>query len=115
MDINDRVGDAAAGLRTFPVVLGVNVALAIAAACMLCGLAIGTSALVATCAASAPSMAASARVAASLMFVVSTVVHVAADVRNIVSSKFENDVVSDAIGRSFGPIGRGMILLAICL
>lgn len=115
MDINDRVGDGAAGLRTFPVVVGVRGALAIASACMLCGLAVGTAALVSACAAGAPGVASSARAVAAVLFVMSTIVHVGGDVQNILKSKFDRSVVSDAIGRSFGPIGRGMLLLAVCL
>lgn len=115
MDINDRTGDGAAGLKTIPVVLGLNVALAIAVSCMLCGLVVGTSALAAACASSALGIASSACIGATALFVLNPIVHVAGDVRNIVKSKYEHDAVSDAIGRSFGTIGRGMILLAICL
>jgi 4-hydroxybenzoate polyprenyltransferase len=115
MDINDRIGDGAAGLHTFPVILGVHGALGVAATCMLCGTAIGTAALVAKCLESPPGFGLIARCAAGVMFVFSSVLHVAIDVQNIMESEFDFGVVSDAIAHSFGPIGAGMILLAICL
>lgn len=115
MDINDRAGDGSAGLRTFPVVIGVEGALAVASVCMMCGIAVGASALATACAASTPGVASSARIAAAVLYVLSTIVNVGGDVVNILKSKFDHDVVSDVIDKSFGPIGRGMILLAVCL
>lgn len=115
MDINDRAGDEVAGLRTVPIVLGTRAALAVATACMMCGVAAGTAAIVASCASSTSTLAISARAAAAVAFVVGTIAHVARDVRNIMRSEFDQNMVSDAIQGSFSPIGWGMILLAIFL
>lgn len=115
MDINDRAGDEVAGLRTVPIVLGTRGALAVATACMMCGVAAGTAAIVASCASSTSTLAISARAAAAVAFIFGTIAHVARDVRNIMRSQFDQNMVSDAIQGSFSPIGWGMILLAIFL
>ena len=133
MDINDRAGDAAAGMRTLPVALGARRALAVATAAALGGTAAGATALAgcsvppwtaaaaaavasgAGAAADAAVGEAAVRAAVVAAFVWATAGAAVRDAAVVARSKFDHDVVDAAIGRSFTPIGLGLIVLAVCL
>ena len=117
MDINDRVGDAAAGVPTLPVVLGPYPALAVAAACLAVATVGGFAAMHAAAPASALLAAAGAaapllHAAAAALFLLGVLPAWLA-ICNAVLTRLDADVVSAAIGDSFKSIAVGMILLTL--
>lgn len=117
MDINDRVGDAAASVHTIPVTIGPLPALAVATGCLLvstvagfAGLhaAAGTSAIAAAAGGGAAVVQALAGGAFMLGMLPAWL-----DVCNVLQSSFNEGVVAAAIDNAFKPIAVGLILLTV--
>lgn len=133
MDINDRRGDAAAGVRTLPVALGPHRALTAATTAALLGAAVAAAALAAcrvpeaaaaAVAAAASGVGASAdatvgvaavRTAVVAVFLWTTACVTLRDAMRVLRTGFDEGVVAAAIGGSFTPIGVGFLILAACL
>lgn len=133
MDINDRRGDAAAGVRTLPVALSPRAALALATGVALAGgsaaaaalagchvpaaAAAAAAAAASSCGAAADAMVGAAAVRAAVVaaFLWSTAAVTLRDAVRVARSGFDHRVVEAAIGGSFTPIGIGLVILAVCL
>lgn len=115
MDINDRVGDEAAGVPTLPVVLGCKISLAVAASCLFAGTVVAFKGLHATAAtatlAQVTGMAAFPLEVLFKLLLLLGVYPAWASLLDILRSGLDPDVVSCAIGNSFKPIAIGLLLL----
>ena len=118
MDINDREGDAAAGVPTVPVCFGGMQALAVAAGCALSAAFAGVKGLHA--AKALPSIAGAlglqawqARTALQALLLIG-MLPVLTDILSARRSKLDCNIVDKAIGNSFKPIAAGMLLLSLC-
>lgn len=117
MDINDRVGDAAVGVRTLPVRFGAMASLAVATGSFLAGVVGGLRGLRDAKAAAAVAgavgvPAASVQIALQALLLAG-VVPALLDVYRMRQSKLNSEVVSNAIANSFKPIAAGLLLLSL--
>jgi 4-hydroxybenzoate polyprenyltransferase len=115
MDINDRVGDKAAGVPTLPVVFGSKQSLAVAASFLLAGTVVGFKGLHASAAidmlAQVTGMAAFPLEVLIKLLLLLGVFPAWVSVNDILRSELDPNVVSRAIGNSLKPIAVGLLLL----
>ena len=117
MDINDRKGDAEAGIATVPVILGGMRALAVAAGCFLSSTFAGLKGLmdakgverIAQAVGAQPGVV---RAALQLMLLAGALPALR-DVYRMRRSNLDQHVVNAAIGKSFQPIACGLLVLSL--
>ena len=117
MDINDRAGDAAIGVRTLPVRFGGMASLAVATGCFLSGVVGGLKGLCDAKAAAAiagavraPAVSVQLALQALLLMGVWPAL---VDVWRMRQSGLDSAVVSAAVGNSFKPIAAGLLVLSL--